>query len=91
METYSQIRARHIAAWGEAFGDRLARLRWSRAQIDAERDRALRALVHTARSGSAWHAPRLAHVVLRHRGERRQVSGGQPIDIEVHEPWGVPR
>ena len=62
METYSQIRARHIAAWGEAFGDRLARLRWSRAQIDAERDRALRALVHTARTGSAWHAPRLVHL-----------------------------
>ena len=62
METYSQIRERHVAAWRQVLGDRLGRLRWSRAQIDAERDRALRALVHTARSGSAWHAPRLAHV-----------------------------
>ena len=62
METYTQIRERHTAAWGQALGDRLGRLKWSRAQIDAERDRALRALVHAARSGSPWHGPRLAHV-----------------------------
>ena len=63
VETYSQIRERHVAAWRQVLGDRLGRLRWSRC---ADRCRAGTVRCarprHSARSGSAWHAPRLAHV-----------------------------
>lgn len=62
MGTYEKQRARHVEAWGQALGDRMARLRWDRPTIDRHRRDALRALVAAAKVGSPWHAARLADV-----------------------------
>lgn len=62
MSGYEDRRRDHVAAWGAALPDRLERLRWTRGQIDEWRTDALRRLVTAARSGSPWHAERLAAV-----------------------------
>lgn len=62
MTAYEEQRSRHLARWAELLGDRMGRLAWDRARIDAHRTEALRALVAAAKAGSPWHADRLAGV-----------------------------
>lgn len=62
MAEYEQTRQRHLAAWGDALPSHLERLAWTREQIAAERDAALRGLVAHARAESPWHRDRLRGV-----------------------------
>jgi phenylacetate-coenzyme A ligase PaaK-like adenylate-forming protein len=59
---YEETRRRHIAYMSELLPHYLARLGWSRAEIDAEQTRALRELLRHAVGRSPWHRERLRHV-----------------------------
>jgi phenylacetate-CoA ligase len=59
---YESLRRRHLADAGAALPRALARLDWSAEQLAAERTTRLRALLHLARTRSAWHRERLAHI-----------------------------
>ncbi len=59
---YEQTRGRHFAYAIGLVPEYLTRLRWSRAEIDAEQTRALRVLVSHAVQHSPWHRERLRHV-----------------------------
>ncbi len=57
--SYEDTRQRHFAYLMSLMPEFLARLRWSRAEIDAEQTRALRDLVSHAAHSSPWHRERL--------------------------------
>lgn len=59
---YERTRARHFAYMSELLPQHLARLSWTREQIDAQQTRSLRELLAHASGGSAWHRERLGHV-----------------------------
>ncbi len=59
---YEEKRRRHFSYALELLPQYLARLRWSRAEIEAEQTRALQALVSHAVQHSRWHRERLRHV-----------------------------
>lgn len=59
---YEEIRARHVAHMTQLMPHYMARLAWSRNQIEAEQIRALRELVAHAKDRSPWHRDRLKHV-----------------------------
>ena len=61
-EPYETSRLRHAAEAAALFPAYIARLRWTRADIDREQTRALRALVTHAIEHSPWHRARLGHV-----------------------------
>jgi len=65
ISAYEQTRRRHLAYAMGLLPDYMARLRWSRAEIEAEQIRALRALV-TQAAASPWHRERLRNVDVRH-------------------------
>jgi phenylacetate-CoA ligase len=60
--TYESTRLRHVAYMSERMPDYRARLSWSRAQIDAEQTRALRAILRYAVERSPWHRRRLRRI-----------------------------
>ncbi len=57
--SYEKTRQRHFSYMMNLAPEFLARLRWSRAEIDAEQTRALRELVSHAARYSPWHRERL--------------------------------
>jgi len=57
---YEPTRRRHAEYATALLPEYLGRLRWSRAEIDAEQTRALRGLVRHAIEHSPWHRARLA-------------------------------
>jgi len=62
MATYEAQRLRHLAYATTLAPEFLGRLRWTRAEIEAEQTRALRALLRHAVDRSPWHRERLGHV-----------------------------
>src|SRR5215831_5473669 len=58
-EAYEQTRRRHLAYMERLMPEYIARLAWSRAEIDGEQTRALRALLQHAAAASPWHRARL--------------------------------
>lgn len=60
--SYEDKRRRHLAYAMQLLPEYLTRLRWSRAEIEAEQTRALRTLVRHAIQHSSWHRERLRHV-----------------------------
>jgi phenylacetate-CoA ligase len=57
--TYARMRAAHLSAVQAALEDHIARLDWSREQIERYRNERLRALLAYARERSPFHARRL--------------------------------
>lgn len=57
-----QKRARHFADFCQMMPEQIARLSWSRRQIDAYRTQALRKLIGHAKEHSSWHRQRLQHI-----------------------------
>ncbi len=57
--SYEETRQRHRSYLTTRMPEFLARLHWSRAEIDAEQTRALRDLVSHAARSSPWHRERL--------------------------------
>ena len=57
--TYESMRAAHLHAVQAALQDHVARLDWSRDQIERHRDQRLRMILGYARERSAFHAGRL--------------------------------
>lgn len=66
ISAYEQTRRRHFAYAMGLLPEYLARLRWSRAEIEAEQTRALRDLVARAATTSPWHRKRLRGVEVEH-------------------------
>lgn len=62
MRGYDEIRAVHLTAARAAVPEHQERLGWTREQIQAEQDRALRALVRHAVARSAFYRERLAGI-----------------------------
>jgi phenylacetate-coenzyme A ligase PaaK-like adenylate-forming protein len=62
MADYEVLRQRHVARLLEAMPEHVARMTWSVEQLQAGRERGLRALVDRARTRSPWHGRRLAGV-----------------------------
>jgi len=62
MADYEALRQRHMTKLFEVMPEALARLTRPRAQLDLERETALRAIVAHARAHSPWHRARLAAV-----------------------------
>jgi phenylacetate-coenzyme A ligase PaaK-like adenylate-forming protein len=62
MPTYEEQRERHVAYMMSLVPEYLGRLAWSRAQIEEEQTRALRALLRHAVDRSPWHRERLRGV-----------------------------
>jgi phenylacetate-CoA ligase len=60
--SYAAMRRRHVAYVNERMPHYIARLAWSRAQIETEQTGALRALLKHATEHSPWHRQRLAHI-----------------------------
>ncbi|MFC9557431.1 phenylacetate--CoA ligase family protein [Rhodococcus sp. NPDC056960] len=58
-EVYTRIRAAHLHDVQAAFEDHVARLEWTRVQIERYRDQRLRALLAFAAERSPFHARRL--------------------------------
>ncbi len=56
---YERLRAAHLSAVQAALADHVARLEWSREQIERYRDARLRALLSYARERSPFHAARM--------------------------------
>ena len=64
MSDYEALRGRHTAQFEAMLPEHIARLDWSADALQAERQRALRALLTAAKARSSWHGKRLAHVDL---------------------------
>ena len=62
MSDYEALRGRHTAQFEAMLPEHIARLDWSADALQAERQRALRALLTAAKARSSWHGKRLAHV-----------------------------
>lgn len=62
MSRYEALRQRHCADLMALLPEHIHRVGWSVERLSAERERALRHLVCTAKAGSPWHRERLAHV-----------------------------
>src|SRR5215204_2826978 len=60
--TYEHVRAAHLHAVQAAMDDHVARLDWSREQIEHHRDQRLRMLLSYARERSPFHAKRLRDI-----------------------------
>jgi len=63
---YEQTRRRHVAYMQRLMPEYVLRLGWSRAEIDAEQTRGLRALLRHAATASPWHRERLRGVDVEH-------------------------
>ena len=61
-QSYDSIRQRHVDYMWQLMPEYVNRLRWSRAEIEAEQTRALRSLLDHARMHSPWHKDRLAGI-----------------------------
>jgi phenylacetate-CoA ligase len=62
-ETVEQQRAAHYAYLNsQVMPEMLARLKWTRAQIEVYRTQAFRELLRHAKAHSSWYAQRLAHI-----------------------------
>jgi phenylacetate-coenzyme A ligase PaaK-like adenylate-forming protein len=59
---FEVIRQRHVRALQERLPAEVEKLTWPLERLHALRDQRLRALVHTARTHSPWHARRLRHI-----------------------------
>lgn len=62
MTAYEELRRRHLADLWAAMPGYAARLRWSRRQIEAHRERALRLLLNAAKEHSPWYRERLREI-----------------------------
>ena len=62
MAEYEAVRQQHLARLGELIPELMGRLSWTREQVGAEREPALRAILAHARAHSPWHRRRLAAV-----------------------------
>lgn len=62
---YEILRKRHLAEAMALLPEHLARIKWSRERLQAERERSLRILVEVAKRQSSWHRKRLAHLDAR--------------------------
>jgi phenylacetate-CoA ligase len=60
--TVEQQRAAHYAFLQNLMPELVARLTWSREQIDAHRTKAFRGLLRHVQAHSRWHAGRIAHL-----------------------------
>jgi phenylacetate-CoA ligase len=60
LSEYEALRERHVATAEAMLPDYVARIEWPAGRLQAERLRALRALVAAAVRGSPWHRERLA-------------------------------
>jgi phenylacetate-CoA ligase len=60
--TYEHVRAAHLHAVQAAMDDHVARLDWSREQIEHHRDQRLRMLLSYARERSPFHSERLRDI-----------------------------
>jgi phenylacetate-coenzyme A ligase PaaK-like adenylate-forming protein len=60
--TFDELRTRHTADRDAALPGFARQLKWSAAQLQTERERRMRALLTTAKSGSSWHRERLRDV-----------------------------
>lgn len=58
-DSYETTRLRHVAFEQQIMAELILRLNWSRAQIEAEQSRALRAFLRHAVDNSRWHRARL--------------------------------
>jgi len=74
---YEETRRRHLAYMHELMPHYVARLRWSRLEIEAEQTRALRDLLGHAVSHSRWHRERLRHV---------DIERASPLDLSAIPP-----
>jgi phenylacetate-CoA ligase len=63
-ECYEATRLQHLAYWQKMMADLTPRLRWSRAQIEAEQTPALRKFLRYAIDNSPWHRERLGGLEL---------------------------
>ena len=59
---YERVRAAHLHAVQAAMEDHIARLDWSREQIERHRDQRLRMLLGYAKERSPFHAARLGNL-----------------------------
>lgn len=64
MASYDALRQRHVAYWAQIMPDQVRRLHMNRQQLQAERERRLRALLALAALRSPWHRRRLSDVDL---------------------------
>jgi len=62
MVSSANLEARHVAEMTGLLREHVARLRWTRGQVEAERQIRLRELIEAAVARSPWHARRLAHL-----------------------------
>lgn len=62
MRIDSERRREHLAAVAQRLPQHLERLSWSRDQLSAERQRALRETLAFAKANSPWHAARLQDI-----------------------------
>src|SRR5262249_41967211 len=60
--TFDELRSRHAADLYAAFPRYAARLQWSAAQLQLEREQRMRVLLATAKARSPWHRERLRDV-----------------------------
>src|SRR5215831_9289148 len=60
--TFKELRTRHTADRDAALPGYVDQLRWSAAQLRAERERRMRVLLATAKTRSPWHRQRLRDV-----------------------------
>ena len=83
--SYDEMRGRHVAYVGEHMPEYLARLRWSRAAIDAQ-TRALRELLRHSAHRSRWHRTRLRNVDVDRLTPAR-LTGIPPIEPPEGRPY----
>lgn len=85
-DTYEEKRTRHFAYMCELMPQYIARLSWSREQIEAEQTSALRALLVHARDRSAWHRGRLIRLDLDRfdLGDLRRIPPMTKSDLMAH-------
>ena len=83
---YETTRQRHAAYASGLLPEYVARLHWSRAEIDAEQTRALRGLVRAAVERSPWHRARLAGLDLERlsRADLARVPPMTKADLMAH-------
>jgi phenylacetate-CoA ligase len=62
LSRYEELREKHAAEAQDLLPQYAERLSWSAEQIQQERQKKLRALIHTAKQGSPWHQKRLADI-----------------------------
>jgi phenylacetate-coenzyme A ligase PaaK-like adenylate-forming protein len=83
---YEATRRRHAEYATALLPEYLGRLRWSRAEIDAEQTRALRGLLRHAADRSPWHRDRLAGLDVERlsRADLARVPPMTKADLMAH-------